>query len=211
MNSKEIIISQFPELSSTQLDQLSRMGSFYEAWNQKINLISRKDVEHLYLKHILHSMLVSKWITFKSGSQILDAGTGGGFPGIPLAILFPQVEFHLVDSVRKKIGAVDALSAELGLVNVRSTHQRVESLQDTYDFVMARAVAKIEIIRKWTRRLIKPDQSNAIPNGWLLLKGGNLTQELNELPRGSYYEKIELARYCEDPYFDEKYLIYLQA
>ena len=211
MKGKHIIQSLFPELSPLQWDQFQVIESLYKDWNQKINLISRKDIEHLYLKHVLHSLLIGKWISFRPGTHILDVGTGGGFPGIPLAILFPEVEFHLVDSIRKKINVVHEVAADLNLLNVRTSHQRVEELQGSYDFIVARAVAKINVIRKWTQHVVNDKHRNMVPNGWLLLKGGDLAEELNDLPRGSYYEKIELFRYCDDPYFNEKYLIYLQA
>lgn len=210
MDTKESIKYLFPEISDIQLNQFEALGPLYESWNQKINLISRKDIQHIYLKHICHSLMIGKWISFAANSIILDLGTGGGFPGIPLSILFPEVKFHLVDSIRKKVLVVQDIVNTLGLDNVKTSHSRVEDLAIKYDFIVARAVAPAVQIIAWTKALIRDQQINSMPNGWILLKGGQLDNELKALSPGAYYEKKSIRDYHPDAYFAEKYIIYIQ-
>jgi len=210
MDAKDSIKYLFPKISDVQIDQLVALGPLYENWNQKINLISRKDIHNIFLKHIIHSLMIGKWISFTAHSIILDLGTGGGFPGIPLSIIFPEVNFHLVDSTRKKVLVVQDIVDKLGLKNVKTSHSRAEDLSIKYDFIMARAVAPATQLISWTKKLIREQHINSIPNGWILLKGGQLDDELKALSPGTYYEKIPICDYHPDPYFEEKYIIYIQ-
>jgi len=207
----DILNKYFDSFSETQRNQYSELQALYGDWNQKINVISRKDIDNLLERHILHSLAISKFIQFKPGTKIIDLGTGGGFPGVPLAIAFPDCEFHLVDSIRKKLTVVEEVSAAIGLENIRVSHSRVEDLKEKADFVTCRAVAKIDKLMRWTKNLYSNKMINAMPNGLLALKGGDLKMELRSLPKGSYYEKILLQHYYEEEFFEEKYLIYVQG
>lgn len=207
----DIVYKYFDSFSEKQKEQFSELQLLYEEWNQKINVISRKDIENLFERHVLHSLAISKFIQFKPGTKIIDLGTGGGFPGVPLAISFPDCEFHLVDSIRKKLTVVEEVSSAIGIENVRVSHSRVEDLKEHTDFVICRAVAKIDKLMRWTNNLYDRKMINAIPNGLLALKGGDLKIELRSLPKGSYYEKTPLNQYYEEEYFKEKYLIYVQG
>ncbi len=201
------IVQHFPDLSAEQLEMFDRLPALYEDWNSKINVVSRKDIDQLMLRHVLHSLSIAKLIQFLPYTKILDAGTGGGFPGIPLAILFPKVDFHLVDSIGKKIKVVEAVVEDLGLKNVRASHIRMEHLKEDYDFVISRAVARTQKIIDWTYRLVIRDKSNEISNGWLLLKGGDLREELSEvrLPKQLW----DLRSLIDEELFAEKYLVHV--
>lgn len=207
----EIIRKYFPSLSQKQCDQFAQLEGLYREWNQKINVISRKDIDNLYAHHILHSLAIARFITFQADAHILDLGTGGGLPGIPLAIFFPETNFTLIDGTRKKIMVVQTISNELGLENCKAMHIRAEEHKGRYDFVVSRAVASIDKLAGWSFPLIKDKQQHAIPNGLITLKGGKLQQELQELPRKSYVEQYPLTDYFELPFYEEKHLIYVQA
>lgn len=205
----EIISHYFPNLSSNQQAKFSMLGELYEHWNAQINVISRKDMDQFYLHHVLHSLAIAKVLNFKPGSEILDVGTGGGFPGIPLAILFPETKFHLVDSIGKKIKVVDEVANALGLENVKAEQRRVEELQGNYDFVVSRAVAQWTDLYLWTWKLLKKKQQNGMPNGWLLLKGGDLSEEFKQVKHGK--EIYSLSDFFQEEFFETKKLVYVQA
>ena len=208
----DIIKKYFPNLTEEQLEQLTRLPELYEEWNAKINVISRKDIDNLEGRHILHSLAIIPVVRFRDGADILDLGTGGGFPGIPLAIFYPKVNFHLVDSTAKKIRVVQEIVDALGLKNVKAEQVRAEEIKKKrYDFVVCRAVASIDKLHNWTQRLFKKDHQHALPNGLLTLKGGNLTQELKALPKGNYFEKYSIQQFFKEDYFEEKFVIYLQG
>ncbi len=184
MYTAELIFSHFPDLTEKQREQIERLKPLYEDWNAKINVISRKDMDAFYLKHVLHSMSIAKMHNFLPGQVVLDVGTGGGFPGIPLAILFPKTEFHLVDSIGKKIKVVEAVSEALGLENVEGTHVRAEQLRHQYDFVISRAVTHMQRFIPWIKgRLDKSNLDQNRPNGLIYLKGGDLAEELGPIRR----------------------------
>jgi len=204
------ILNYFPKLSETQQDYLRQLGPLYVEWNQKINVISRKDIEHVYAHHILHALAIAKYIRFKPGARVLDLGTGGGLPGIPLAILFPETHFTLVDGTRKKITVVQEISTALGLENVDARHVRAEEMKEDFDFVICRAVASIDKLVTWSFPRINDNDQHAIPNGLITLKGGDLKEELKKLPTGSYYDIMPLSRYFKDPFFEEKCIVYVQ-
>ena len=201
-----LILQHFPELSDVQKAQFAALQSLYESWNLKINLISRKDIQSLYLKHVLHSMAIAKIISFKPGSSIMDVGTGGGFPGIPLAIMFPKSQFHLVDSIQKKINVVSDIGNQLGLKNVSSAHTRVENVDAAYDFIVSRAVTSMPNFVKWVRKNIKTKNDHPIKNGILYLKGGDLTEEMSRYPNAVLYN---LDNYFKDSFFKSKKLVHL--
>ncbi len=203
----QTIATYFPKLTRRQTEQLSRLGELYTLWNQRINVISRKDMENLYLHHVLHSLSIARIISFKSGTSIIDAGTGGGFPGIPLAIIFPEVQFTLVDSITKKIRVVDAIRSEIGLNNVDTRNLRLEELTFQADFVVCRAVAEIATLFGWVKKNIRPGGSNTLENGLLALKGGDLTAELHTL--GKKTQVFHLSDYFTEPFFETKKLVYI--
>ncbi len=211
MATTEIIQKYFPDLSAHQIHQFKQLGPLYHEWNQKINVISRKDIENLYLHHILHSLAIAKVVRFVPNAVILDLGTGGGLPGIPLAILFPETQFTLIDGTRKKITVVQAISDTLQLKNVIARHQRAEDVKQKFDFVICRAVTSLEKLVIWSNRLFKTKQQHAIPNGLITLKGGDLRAEIRSLPKGTYTELIPLSDFFEESYFQEKYAVYVQA
>ena len=205
------ILKYFPDLSDQQYQQIAALYELYRDWNSKINVISRKDFEHFYERHVLHSLSISKFLDFTPGTQVLDLGTGGGFPGVPLAILYPDVMFHLVDGTRKKIHVVNEVLTELGINNAMGQQIRAEELKTTYDFVVTRAVASIDKLYNWSERLLAEHEKNPIPNGLITLKGGQLKEELKTLPKGSYFEKVPLSTFFDEPWFEEKFLIYVQG
>jgi len=207
----EHILRLFPDLSETQIRQLEALDTLYREWNQKINVISRKDIDQLYDHHVLHSLLLAKVVRFKAGCNILDLGTGGGFPGIPLAILFPEVTFTLIDGTRKKIRVVEEIARAVGLANVRPIHIRAEAHKGRYDFVVSRAVAGLDKLLSWSRPLIHLDHKHALPNGLLALKGGQIEAEQKNLPKGEYVEIYPLSEWVSDPYYSEKVILYVQA
>ena len=204
-----LIEKYFPTLTPIQLEQFGRLQELYTEWNEKINVISRKDIENLYLNHVLHSLSIAKFIHFKEGSKIFDLGTGGGFPGIPMAILFPEVTFKMVDARGKKISVVNAVIESLGLQNANAFHQRVEDERGKYDFVITRAVAQIDQLWQWSAPLIAPKHINALPNGLIALKGGNIDAECKSLPKKGFYDKEHISQYFKESYFEEKYVVYV--
>lgn len=207
----DIILKYFTDLTTQQEDQLGALFDLYKDWNAKINVVSRKDIDHLYLHHVLHSMSICKWIKFKDGTKVLDVGCGGGFPGIPLAIMYPEVDFHLVDSIRKKLTVVNEVAEAIKLKNVRTTHARVEETKGKYDFIITRAVAKLPVLLSWTGNKISSKHINAIPNGLVALKGGDLRAEIKPVRKKEYVEQISIGDYYDEPFFDEKFIVYVQG
>ena len=198
-NSSSVISKHFPNLTESQKKQFNALGDLYKDWNSKINLISRKDIDELYVRHILHSLGIAKVKTFEAGSQVLDVGTGGGFPGIPLAILFPEVEFMLIDSIGKKIKVVKEVAKDLKLTNVKAQHIRAQEVKGTYDFVVSRAVTQIKPFYDWVRTKIKPQGSI------FYLKGGDLDKEMAELKRP--YREVNLSDYFTEEFFETKKVV----
>lgn len=204
----EEIIKYFPNLSNKQVDQLQKLGPLYREWNDKINVISRKDMDLFYVRHVLHSLAIAKFVSFSSGTKIMDIGTGGGFPGIPLAIFFPDCDFLLVDSIEKKIKVVNDVIQKVELENTSAYRGRVEDVNKKFHFVTCRAVAHIEKLMKWTSKKYLRDQTNVIPNGLLALKGGDLQEELATLKTD--FQSQKLSSYYSHPFFETKKLIYVQ-
>jgi len=202
----ELILKYYPNLTETQKNQFSKLQELYKDWNLKINVVSRKDIDELYLRHVLHSLGIAKVMQFKTGAKVMDVGTGGGFPGIPLAILFPETTFHLVDSIGKKIKVVNEVIERLGLYNVKTTHGRVEEVKDTYDFIVSRAVAQMETFVRWTKGKIAKKQNHDLKNGILYLKGGDLSEELQKYTTATIYD---LPNYFEESFFETKKVVHL--
>lgn len=196
----------FHHLPENTLIKLNQLDTIYQTWNEKINLISRKDMDSFILHHVIHSISIAKVISFKPGSSVLDVGTGGGFPGIPLSILFPEVSFTLADSIRKKIKVVEDVSARLELDNVSAIWSRAENLSDKYDFVISRAVTSFPVFVDWIKDRIKTVSNNELHNGILALKGGDLREELSSFSNHSVYN---LKDYFDEEYFTEKKLVHL--
>lgn len=203
----EIIYKYFPNLSDTQLQQFAALGELYRDWNTKINVISRKDIDQLYQHHVLHSLAIAKVINFRSGTRILDFGTGGGFPGVPLSILFPECQFKLIDGTGKKIRVAQEVANAIGLKNCAPTHLRGEDEKDKYDFIVSRAVMPLPDLVKLMRKNISKTSQNALPNGVLCLKGGNLQAELQ--PYHKIVETTEISQFFSEEWFKEKFVIYL--
>lgn len=197
----------FPDLNETQVTQFDALYDLYTDWNSKINVISRKDIENLYLHHVLHSMGMTKMLKFKEGSSVMDLGTGGGFPGVPLAILFPEVQFHLIDSIGKKIKVGQAVAEAIGLTNITFRHCRGEEEKQTFDFVVSRAVMPLADLVKIIRKNIKKEQQNALPNGLICLKGGELQHEV--LPFRKQAVSLELSDYFNEEFFKTKKIVYV--
>lgn len=208
----DIIFEHFPGLTERQQEQFRQLDELYRDWNSKINVISRKDIDNLYVNHVLHSLAIATVVRFRSGAKILDLGTGGGFPGIPLAILFPDVEFYLIDGIAKKIRVCNEIATALGLTNVKAEQKRAEELKKPiYDFVVTRAVAKMEKLEEWSMRLVTKRQRHAIPNGILALKGVGLEEEMAALPKGSYIEEYPIKDiFPGHDFYEVKAVIYLQ-
>ena len=202
----KLIFNYFPNLTHQQQDQLIALEALYQDWNLKINVVSRKDIEELYLRHVLHSLAIAKFISFNPGAQVLDVGTGGGFPGIPLAILFPETQFTLVDAIGKKIKVVQEVVDGLGIENVRAIHQRVEEDNNQYDFVVSRAVAAMPTFMRWIKGRIKKVSEHPIKNGVLYLKGGDLGEELQDYRTVQIYSLMD---YYKEDFFETKKLVYL--
>lgn len=202
----ELIQRYFPELTETQLAQFQKLETLYQDWNLKINVVSRKDIDELYLRHVLHSLGIAKVQQFLPDSSILDVGTGGGFPGIPLAIMFPDSQFHLVDSIAKKIKVVDEVVAGLGLTNVKTSHSRVEDINGQFDFIVSRAVAAMPTFVHWVKGKIAKTQRHELKNGILYLKGGDLTEELQTYQTATIYNLSDI--YKED-FFETKKVVHL--
>jgi len=196
----------FPDLTKKQIQQFTDLQKLYRHWNSQINLISRKDIEELYTNHVLHSLAIAKVIAFVKGTKILDIGTGGGFPGIPLAILFPEAEFLLVDSIGKKIKVVNEISSAIGLTNVRTMHERAENIKETFDFVVSRAVTNVTDFKKWVKGKFNKKNNNTLNNGILNLKGGDLTNELKGIPHQQY----NIADFFKEDFFETKKVVYIE-
>ncbi|MFT6166348.1 MAG: 16S rRNA (guanine527-N7)-methyltransferase [Vicingaceae bacterium] len=203
----EEIICYFPHLSEMQRNQFEELKALYVAWNAQINVISRKDLEDFYVRHVLHSVAIAKVIEFKPGTKLLDVGTGGGFPSIPLAILFPEVSFLSVDSIGKKIKVVTSIAESLGLKNIEARHQRAETVDGQFDFVISRAVTRTVNFLPWVKDKIKKDSFNDVPNGYLFLKGGDLREELQEVQKK--YTTFNIYDFFSNDFFETKKVIYM--
>ncbi len=208
----EIITKYFSQLTEKKIEQFTTLYTLYADWNSKINVVSRKDFESLYEKHVLHSLAIAKYIQFEKGTKILDIGTGGGFPGIPLAILFPEVEFTLCDSIGKKIKVAEEVSKGLGLTNTDFVVGRVENLKEEFHFILSRAVAPMETLYRWTQDYIAEECFNSKLNGYLLLKGGDLKEEIKEIKRLNAKLNVQtsdLNNFFDEPFFETKQLVYI--
>lgn len=207
MVSVDRIFHYFPDLTNQQQQQFTKLYDLYADWNEKINVVSRKDIENLYINHVLHSLGIAKVMTFKPGAAVLDVGTGGGFPGIPLAILFPETQFHLVDSIGKKITVVNGVAEGIGLKNVKAEQIRAEQLKGEYDFIVSRAVTRIKEFYGWIHNKAKKKSVHTLHNGILYLKGGDLEEELSELKHP--YNTYNLSDYFTEEFFETKKVVYV--
>ncbi|MEA5459741.1 16S rRNA (guanine(527)-N(7))-methyltransferase RsmG [Arcicella sp. LKC2W] len=207
MNDSKIIEKYFPQLSEKQKQQFAQLGDLYATWNAQINVISRTDIDNLYEKHILHSLGIAKIVDFKDFTEILDVGTGGGFPGIPLAILFPNCQFHLIDSIGKKIKVVNEVAQALGLENVKAEQTRAEQVEGEYDFIVSRAVTRLLPFYGWVKGKININNYNKLQNGILYLKGGDLKEELKEF--GKKTKVYELSNFYEEEFFETKMVVHV--
>lgn len=203
----DIIKKYFPQLTPKQEEQFAALDALYHDWNAKINVISRKDIDNLYEHHILHSLAIAKYINFREGTNVLDFGTGGGFPGVPLAIFFPEANFKLIDGTGKKVRVAQEVADAIGLDNVLPSHLRGEEEKGKFDFIVSRAVMPLPDLMKIVKKNIASDQHNVLPNGVIVLKGGNLDEELK--PYKNIAEKTELSQWFDEEWFKEKYLIYV--
>ena len=204
----EVITKYFKQLTPNQIEQYKALGELYPEWNAKINVLSRKDIDNLYVNHILHSLGIAKFIDFKKGSSILDLGTGGGFPGIPLAIMFPNVKFHLVDRIGKKIKVAQDIADKIKLGNVSFQHGDVSEVKGSFDFVVSRAVMDLNDMIPLVRKLISRECINSLPNGLICLKGGDLQDEIKNVKKVSLVN--DLKEYFDEPYFETKKVLYVQ-
>ncbi|WP_027137136.1 16S rRNA (guanine(527)-N(7))-methyltransferase RsmG [Gaetbulibacter saemankumensis] len=202
----DLILKYFTNLTEDQINKFKKLETLYKDWNIKINVVSRKDIDELYLRHVLHSLAIAKVMGFKDGARIMDVGTGGGFPGIPLAILYPECSFHLVDSIAKKLKVVNEVVEGLGLTNVRTTHGRVEEVQEQYDFIVSRAVAAMPTFVHWVKGKISKNQNHELKNGILYLKGGDLKEELQDYKTASIYN---ISDFYEEDFFETKKVVHL--
>lgn len=202
----EIILKYFPNLSNDQISKFEKLKELYSYWNNQINVISRKDIDELYARHVLHSLAISNIIQFKPGTEVLDIGTGGGFPGIPLAILFPDTKFHLVDSIGKKIKVVQEISETLDLTNVNAEHARAEKLNKQYDFIVSRAVTNLSAFRHWIKGKFYKEHKNTMQNGVLYLKGGDLNNEIKD--SGLNCKLYPIKEHFTEEFFETKYVVY---
>ncbi len=202
----ELILKYFPNLTENQINQFEALEGLYKDWNSKINVVSRKDIDELYLRHVLHSLGIAKVINFADNTSILDVGTGGGFPGVPLAILFPNCNFHLVDSINKKLKVINGVCEAIELSNVRTTHSRVEAIDETFDFIVSRAVTAMPEFTTWVKGKVARKQQNELKNGILYLKGGDLREELKKYTSVKAYL---LSDYFEESFFETKKVIHL--
>lgn len=207
MNTPDLIFHYFQNLSEVQKAQFTQLYDLYKDWNEKINVISRKDIHNLYISHVLHSLAIAKIVSFQAGTRILDVGTGGGFPGIPLAVLFPETQFHLVDSIGKKITVVKNISDALGLKNVTAEQVRAEQLKAEYDFIVSRAVTQLKEFYGWVHNKVKKKSLHDLYNGILYLKGGDLVEELGELKKP--HQLFELSDYFKEDFFETKKIVYI--
>ena len=205
------IFEYFPDLSAKQKSQFEQLGPIYRDLNKKINVISRKDIDSLYVRHVLHSMAIAKFIQFKPDTEVVDLGTGGGFPGVPWAILFPEVRFLMIDGTAKKIRVVNEVVEHLGLDNGVGYHKRSEELRKKFDFVLARAVTRLDKLIPLARPLISSQNKNAIPNGLITLKGGDLSAEIQEVAKQNYIEHLPLTKYFSEEFFETKSIVYVQG
>ena len=202
----ELLLSYFPHLSDVQIKQFQDLQNLYEDWNSKINVISRKDIDELYTRHVLHSLGIVKVLEFKPGSRIMDVGTGGGFPGIPLAIMHPEVDFYLIDVIAKKIKVVNEVATALGLKNVKAEQKRAELVKDNFDFIVSRAVTNMPDFVNWVSDKVKKESKHELKNGILYLKGGDLTQELASFPNATQYD---LSDFFKEDFFETKKVVHL--
>ena len=205
----DLIFEYFPDLTPIQKQQFSQLQDLYEHWNSQINVISRKDIDQLYERHVLHSLGIAKVISFLPGEMVLDVGTGGGFPGIPLAILFPETKFYLVDSIGKKIKVVQEVSKALGLTNLRAAHMRAEQFEERFDFVVSRAVTRLKDFYPWVKDKFNKQSKNTLPNGILYLKGGDLVEEIAESRLA--VKRYDLKKYFLGEFFETKQVIYVKV
>jgi 16S rRNA (guanine527-N7)-methyltransferase len=205
----DIILKYFPNITQKQREQFERLPELYNFWNNQINVISRKDIDQLYERHVLHSLGIAKVMEFLPGDKVLDVGTGGGFPGIPLAILFPETQFYLVDSIGKKIKVVQEVASALGLQNLRAAHLRAEQVDEKFDFVVSRAVTRLKEFYTWVKGKFNKQSNNKLPNGILYLKGGDLEQEIAEA--GLAVQQYHLKDYFEEEFFETKQVVYIRA
>jgi 16S rRNA (guanine527-N7)-methyltransferase len=202
----ELILKYFPNLTDIQKEQFSKLFDLYSDWNSKINVVSRKDIDELYIRHVLHSLGIAKVIQFKDGAKIMDVGTGGGFPGIPLAILYPECKFHLVDSINKKLKVVDAVAENLELTNVKTSHKRAEDINETFDFIVSRAVTAMPSFVGWVKNKVNKKSNHSLKNGILYLKGGDLAEELQNYPKATLFN---LKDYFDEDFFETKKVVHL--
>jgi len=206
----DIILKYFTDFTAQQLQQLAALQPLYTEWNEKINVISRKDIQSLYENHVLHSLSIAAVADFKPGMQVIDIRTGGGFPGVPLAIFFPEVQFHLVDSIGKKLKVVEAVAEAAGISNITTQHTRVEEIKNKkFDFAVSRAVAPLKELWRWAKPVLKKGHEAAVGNGLICLKGGDLTQEIYE--SGLKPNVVPVSQLFKEPYFDEKFLLHVSA
>jgi 16S rRNA (guanine527-N7)-methyltransferase len=208
MNGIDLILSQFPNLTEDQKEQFGRLQELYNDWNSQINVISRKDTENFYERHVMHSLAIAKVTTFVDGTKIMDIGTGGGFPGIPLAILFPNCNFLLVDSIGKKIKVVKEVAASLGLKNVRATHERAENIHEQFDFIVSRAVTAMPTFLTWTKGKFLKENKNEFKNGILYLKGGDLKEEMAPVKKAIQY--FDIKKFYSEEFFETKKVVYIR-
>jgi 16S rRNA (guanine527-N7)-methyltransferase len=207
LSNAELLFRYFPDLTPSQKNQFEKLYDLYKEWNEKINVISRKDIDNLYVNHVLHSLGIARIIALKPGAKILDVGTGGGFPGIPLAIFFPETQFHLVDSIGKKITVVKNVADALGLKNVKAEQIRAEQIKDEYDFIVSRAVTRLKEFYGWVHKKAKKNSVHDLYNGILYLKGGDLEEELAELKKP--YQLFALSDYFKEEFFATKKVVYV--
>ena len=202
----ELLLSYFPHLTETQINQFQKLQELYEDWNSKINVISRKDIDELYTRHIIHSLGITKILEFKPGSKVMDVGTGGGFPGIPLAIMYPEVDFYLIDIIAKKIKVVNEVATALGLTNVKAEQKRAELVIEEFDFIVSRAVTNMPDFVEWVKGKTKKQSKHELDNGILYLKGGDLTEELASFPKATQYN---LSDFFKEEFFETKKVVHL--
>ena len=209
MDSVALIEKYFPNLSEQQREQFARLGEVYAEWNAKINVVSRKDMEHIYLHHILHSLAIAKVCHFADGAQVLDVGCGGGFPSVPLAIMFPNVQFTACDSIGKKIRVVEGVCEAVGIKNIRTVNGRVEQLKEQFDYIVSRAVTDMPTFVGWVRGMVRKGEKGSLPNGILYLKGGDLTEELQVSRR--QWERYYISEFFEEEFYDTKQVVYSRS
>jgi 16S rRNA (guanine527-N7)-methyltransferase len=204
-----IILNYFPELNDTQINQFEKLKTLYTDWNQKINVISRKDIDDFYIHHVLHSLAIAKFISFNPNANVLDVGTGGGFPGVPLAIYFQETHFKLVDSIGKKIKVVNEISSQIKLNNITANHLRAEQIKEKYDFIISRAVTHLSKFCPWVINNISEQNNHRIKNGIIYLKGGDLKDEINSVSKKYYSSINKISDYFKEPFFETKIVLHL--